>query len=1258
MPVSAGVRPRPLLLALAGLLLAAAPARAQDPAAEEAAWSAQYRQLDAVTAIRAYGALIQDLARALAAERDPARAQALADRIELAALQLHDSAEAIGNVALAREALAGAAVPERFGMAWALVHQLDADRAAQLGLLTHWQFLGPFDNERGAAMQSALPAEAEPGADLRWPGKVREVGWRETPPAAPPDGVLRFGQLLRPWEQSALLARTWLRADAEVEALLLLGAGEEARAWLNGAPILDAFEAHEFGPDALAAPCRLRAGWNELTIKLGARDEDLSLRARLVRAADGSPLRLEHGVPADAPAPCVLGAQAAPPADPRARPGALARLIADSSPRGRMELGEWMRVRRCGPRHAYPGRAELDAAAAAAPDDLRIALVRLDHYLPRSFELEEELDVNPWLQAIRAVQRIAPGEPMATWCEGSLGLDYQGNSSRALEAAARLLEAMPDSFEARRLQFEAADQDDLSALAVFHARQLLAHRNASEVPRTLVWLSEHVHRSDSPEHRAHLQRASERSGELWILDDLLAAEAAARPAFDPAAERAALARRLALDPWNPDPRLQCARRFLAANLPAEAEALAREALDLCPEHAPAHSLLARARLAQDDLPGAVAALESAQEFDFSDEDERRLLEHLLAAARGASFEADYAEPLAAIIARSAGAPAAAAGTGSEILLWRTVVRVHPDGTSQQYSRKVVRILDEKGARSYDRVGFGHAYGEQDLLVLAADVLKSGGALEHARTGRGGRAGTVDLPPLAAGDVVDLEWRVDDLRPSYFGRYFGFDHPLTPDPSVPVAESEVVLLVPPELPLQLHVRNLPAVSAAPAETARADGLRELRWRLADVRPARVEHLMSQPEEFVPAVQASSYASWEDLGAWWWNLIAPGIVSSPEMRAKVAELTAGRDEPLEKVRALYEFVANDVRYNAWEFGVHGYQPYSAPVIFSRKFGDCKDKAILLRAMLAEVGVEAYPVLVNRAATAEWQGRRPQEDLSLALVGHFNHCIAYLPEQPGIPELWLDGTARLHPLQVLPYDDRGAEVLIVRPDGVERARIPAAVASEHRESQRYEVELRADGSAKIRLELAPTGRYDAQYRALFAVGDAEARERAENTLTGLLGPFQGELELTLPDVEDLSAPRVYGLGAEFGSFARPAESGLELPASLRPLQLLSGSGLEAQRGTDLVLDGAMTRDFEMRIRLPEGWKLAALPDPVAVAGEDATYSWSVESAGAELLVRERFELLNARVPAERYGAYRELCRIVDQTQKQELRLEPARP
>jgi transglutaminase-like putative cysteine protease len=76
----------------------------------------------------------------------------------------------------------------------------------------------------------------------------------------------------------------------------------------------------------------------------------------------------------------------------------------------------------------------------------------------------------------------------------------------------------------------------------------------------------------------------------------------------------------------------------------------------------------------------------------------------------------------------------------------------------------------------------------------------------------------------------------------------------------------------------------------------------------------------------------------------------------MRATVQQLCAGAHHRRAKIAAIYRFVTTDVRYEAWEFGVHGYKPYSTRVIHERRHGDCKDKALLLCALLGEIGVEA--------------------------------------------------------------------------------------------------------------------------------------------------------------------------------------------------------------------------------------------------------------------------------------------------------------
>ena len=89
------------------------------------------------------------------------------------------------------------------------------------------------------------------------------------------------------------------------------------------------------------------------------------------------------------------------------------------------------------------------------------------------------------------------------------------------------------------------------------------------------------------------------------------------------------------------------------------------------------------------------------------------------------------------------------------------------------------------------------------------------------------------------------------------------------------------------------------------------------------------------------------------------------STPEIKQKVAELTASTPSSIGKIRALANFVQDDVRYVAIELGIGGYQPHPASEVFSHRYGDCKDKATLLSTMLKEIGVESYYVIINTYA-----------------------------------------------------------------------------------------------------------------------------------------------------------------------------------------------------------------------------------------------------------------------------------------------------
>ncbi len=203
--------------------------------------------------------------------------------------------------------------------------------------------------------------------------------------------------------------------------------------------------------------------------------------------------------------------------------------------------------------------------------------------------------------------------------------------------------------------------------------------------------------------------------------------------------------------------------------------------------------------------------------------------------------------------------------------------------------------------------------------------------------------------------------------------------------MPVRRAELVVLAPPELPVWFTERHGELLQHS--DSTDAHGLRELRWVAHDLPRPPQETAMPRREELAPVVDVSSFKDWDAFSHWWWSFIQKDFVSSPAMQAKVAELTAGKTTELDKVAAIERFVAQEIRYNSWPFGTHGYQPFSAATIFERRFGDCKDKSILLRQMLKEIGVDAVPVLIN----AEYE--RASEPLDSAMVGLFNHCIAYV-------------------------------------------------------------------------------------------------------------------------------------------------------------------------------------------------------------------------------------------------------------------------
>jgi hypothetical protein len=413
------------------------------------------------------------------------------------------------------------------------------------------------------------------------------------------------------------------------------------------------------------------------------------------------------------------------------------------------------------------------------------------------------------------------------------------------------------------------------------------------------------------------------------------------------------------------------------------------------------------------------------------------------------------------------------------------------------------------------------------------------------------------------------------------------------------------------------------------------------------------------EISPAVEVSTYKDWTAFGKWYWGLVRKQHEPGPEVQKLSAELCRDAKTETDKIRAVYNYVVTDIRYVAWEFGVHGYKPYRAEQIVARKFGDCKDKATLICALLAEQGITAYPVLV-RAEVA-----RGQQDLGLPLISHFNHCIAWLPAGKDRPELWLDGTAQYCSADALLDTDRGARAAVITPDGAVVKDVPPSTPESNATGDEFTLTLGADGLARGTVRATAAGDRSMICRSTFQ--KAEYRSKILSRLYGRRHQGAAVVGVTCSDLKDLNAPVRFRYSVDLPGAARRSGEGwtLELPED--PLRGVLGYGGKdelfaehftsyasgTKREHDVVLPAAWQHTARYEINLPEGLAPAALPADAKIESEFGKLAITRKLEGNKLIVDKLVALAAVRVPAAKYAKFREFCLEVDRAESEKITL-----
>jgi hypothetical protein len=417
----------------------------------------------------------------------------------------------------------------------------------------------------------------------------------------------------------------------------------------------------------------------------------------------------------------------------------------------------------------------------------------------------------------------------------------------------------------------------------------------------------------------------------------------------------------------------------------------------------------------------------------------------------------------------------------------------------------------------------------------------------------------------------------------------------------------------------------------------DGGRVLyRWAEKSIPKVVSEPGMPGWAEVAVPLHVSTYKTWNQLSHYWWGLVRDQLTPNDELRRTVDTLLKNVDRKDDQavIRAVYNFVVTNTRYVALEFGIHGYKPYRVDQILARRFGDCKDKASLIHAMLKLAGVDSRMVLLRMRNL----GTLTEDVASLAA---FNHAIVYVPKY----QLFLDGTAEFHNSHELPSADHRANVLIVEPDGTSNfLTTPEAKAEDNTTKLTMDVTLKLDGAAEVKGSSTVSGQTAPEYRRAYRT--VATRKSTFERAWAQSFPGLTVDEMTLNDTTLLDDDVQVGF-----KMSVPRYSEVLPGAALRFLPFGTGRtyqqayATQVKRQFDLVMQGPWMNQFTVRYSLPPGYTVAELPPAMEEKQAWGRVRLTYRQEGDKLIAEGEVAMTSARVPADDYTTFRNFLGRVDQ-------------
>ncbi|MBY0478107.1 MAG: transglutaminase domain-containing protein [Chitinophagaceae bacterium] len=386
-----------------------------------------------------------------------------------------------------------------------------------------------------------------------------------------------------------------------------------------------------------------------------------------------------------------------------------------------------------------------------------------------------------------------------------------------------------------------------------------------------------------------------------------------------------------------------------------------------------------------------------------------------------------------------------------------------------------------------------------------------------------------------------------------------------------------------------------------------------------------HIIIQVKSFETKGEAiKGFDKVDDVYGWNYRLYQMAANEPDQLKAVVAKVTQGKQADAEKVKAIYYWVQDNVKYIAYEDGYSGYIPSSAQEVLNKKYGDCKGMANLLTEMLMLAGFDAR---------FTWIGTRdiPYSQTMPALCVN-NHAITTL--YFGGKEYFLDATEKYIPFGENAYRIQGKEAMIANKEKFELKTVPLTTGEEHKIKTTADFSL-VDNILTGKLKILFTGNERTDFHQTYQqLPVTSQKEFLENLLEFGNSNITSKISKT-SDLQNRELPVVVEGESNLSNNVSIIDGDYYVNIDFFP-KTLQGYLPDEKRTRGYDLNWVTAFEDELSLTIPANKKFTDVPEKLELNTESYSFSGEYIVAGNKIVLKKKLLIRKSTISKKDFAAW----------------------